>query len=371
MRHLQGVLLWASMTIAASSARGESARKVSLRLEAGEREPGAGRARLDAKELEKLRAAVQAAPRDRAARFALVKALVDVGQPREALAQARAWRARDAYNLVVVRLIGDILSELGERAAARRTYSAVVELQAQDPEAHRALATVLRQGGDLAGAHQRLSEAARLRPADKRIAFELADTAQRLERLGEAAERFRAIVADAETAEEIRYPSKQRLAQIYSAQRHATLRRGDGAEAARLARAIAALEVKGGAVNDIKIYLSWDTDRTDVDLWVTNPAGERISYQRKRGSCGGELFHDVTTGYGPESFTAHVARRGSYRVQVNFFDSSRRTFTEARGEVAVVLHEGTEREQRHVLPYRLFQPKQTATVAKIFVERAK
>ncbi len=33
----------------------------------------------------------------------------------------------------------------------------------------------------------------------------------------------------------------------------------------------------------------------------------------------------------------------------------------------MILNEGTAREQRHTLPYRLFKPKQTVTVALIDV----
>lgn len=357
---------------AAAGARAAGARPAGglvLRLERGAREPA--RRGLEPEALDALRAAVRAAPRDRAARFALAKALADAGRPEEALREARAWRQRDAYNLVVVRMIGDLYAELGRRAEARRAYSAVVELLAEDAEAHRALATVLRQGGDLEGAYDRLAVAARLRPEDTRIAFELADTAQRLERGAEAIRRFEAIVLGATTPDEVRYPAKQRLVQLYARARRTALARGEAREAARLMGAIDALQVKGGVTNAIKIYLSWDTDRTDVDLWVTNPRGEKIYYERKKGSCGGALYHDVTGGYGPESFTAPEAIAGRYKVEVSFYGTSRRSFSEARGEVVVILNEGSAAEERHVLPYRLFQPKQTVTVATIAVERSK
>ena len=198
-----------------------------------------------------------------------------------------------------------------------------------------------------------------------RIAFELADVAHRLGRKSEAARRFEAIVKSEDTPRQIRYPAKQRLAQIHAARRLAALRKGRKAEAARLEKAIAALAVKGGARNDIKIYLTWDTDRSDVDLWVVNPAGQKVFYSKKRGKFGGALFDDVTSGYGPESFTARRAARGTYLVQVNFYSTSRRAFSEARGEVVVILNEGTSAERRHVLPYRLFAPKQTVSVARI------
>jgi uncharacterized protein YfaP (DUF2135 family) len=166
----------------------------------------------------------------------------------------------------------------------------------------------------------------------------------------------------------VRYPAKQRLAQIDAAERRDAQGRGDGAAAARLGAEIEALGVKGGVENDVKIYLTWDTDRTDVDLWVRTPKGELVNYAHRAGAGGEALFDDVTSGYGPESFTAKNAQPGRYLVEVNYFSTRRQTFTEARGEVVVILGEGTAREQKHVLPYRLFKAKQTVSVAAIEVK---
>jgi hypothetical protein len=63
---------------------------------------------------------VQADPRDRAARLALVRAFVESGRLPEALDAARDWRAHDAYNLVAVRSVGDVYAEMGDRDRARR-----------------------------------------------------------------------------------------------------------------------------------------------------------------------------------------------------------------------------------------------------------
>ena len=102
-----------------------------------------------------------------------------------------------------------------------------------------------------------------------------------------------------------------------------------------------------------------------MDLWVTNPAGQKVFYKQKKGRFGGTLYDDVTNGYGPESFTARGAVSGMYTVQVNYFSGGRGTFKEARGEVIVVLNEGRDSEERVVLPYRLFRPGQTVTVAQV------
>ncbi len=267
----------------------------------------------------------------------------------------------------MVRLIGDLYSELGKQDEARRVYSAVVELLPKDATADRALASVLKQNGDLKSAYERLLDAAELlAPKDRRLAFELADVASRLGELHEARDRFEQIVTDNEAPEAVRYPAKQRLAQVYRqlAQQESTAK-------PELDQKLAALKLAGGTENDIKVYLTWDTDRSDVDLWVTNPSGERVFYGHKQGKFGEALFDDVTTGYGPESFTAPHAQPGQYLVQVNYYGAGRSNFSEARGAGGVVRAEGAPSEQKTVLPYRLYDVGQTVAVARIQVGGSK
>lgn len=365
----QALLVALTLGLAASPAMAETrsshTKHPRLTLVAVESEPTDGRTAPTDAEIDVLAQAVEADPKSRQARFDLVRALMRAGKLQDALAEARAWREKDAYNLVVVRLLGDIYSELGDTKNALRAYSAVVELLPKDYKAQRALASVLKQQGNLEAAYERLATAARERPEDMRIAFELADVAHRLGKFDEARERFEAISRSDDTNMAVRYPAMQRLAQIYATMRREAVTQGKSQEAGELDARIKALDIKGGAENDIKIYLTWDTDRSDVDLWVTNPAGEKISYQHKNGRFGDALYDDVTTGYGPESFTAPQAKPGAYLVQVNYYSAGQSSFPEARGEVIVVLGEGTEHEERHVLPYRLFHAGQTVTVARI------
>jgi predicted negative regulator of RcsB-dependent stress response len=360
----------AALVAAAPAARaaGDAARPMSL--VPGEREP-AQTDRPTADALAALRAKITDKPKDREARFHYVRALIRAGKLTDALAAARAWRAIDAYNLVVVRLIGDIYSELGDKPAARRAYSAVVELLPKDASAQRALASVLKQAGDLDGAYERLAAAAELSPKDQRLAFERADVAARLGRADEARTRFQDIVGDANAPRAISYPASQRLAQLDRQLARQAAAAGRADDARSLEGEIAGLHLAGGTENDIKVYLSWDTDKSDVDLWVTNPTGERVYYEHKTGKFGEALYDDVTTGYGPESFTAPHAQRGDYLIQINYFGAGRSNFSEARGEVVVILDEGKPSESRKVLPYRLFAVGQTATVARISVGGSK
>ncbi len=337
-----------------------------LALVAVDSEPR-GASRPSASDLERLGRDVLQDPEDRARRIAQVRALMTARDLDGALAAATAWRAKDAYNLVAVRALGDVLMERGDREQAERVYSAIVELLPRDPDAQRSVATILKQRGDLEGAHERLLAASSSRPGDPRLLFELADVELRLGQTDAAALRFEAVIAASETPEQIRYPAKQRLGQILGEARRATKAKGDVAAAKVLSDRLDGLALPGGLENDVHVYLTWDTDRTDVDLWVTTPGGEKIFYSHRHGSGGEELYDDVTTGYGPESFSARAAATGVYTVQVNYFSAGRTAFPEARGEVVVVLDEGRPTEQKSTLPYRLFAEKQTVTVARVVV----
>jgi tetratricopeptide (TPR) repeat protein len=320
----------------------------------------------DTDALASLRAAVAAAPKLRKPRLDLVHSLVRAGLLPEAHAAALEWRKHDAYNLVAVRQLGDIEAALGDQATARRTYSAIVELLPKDIEARRALATLFKQAGDLDGARRQLQAARVLAPDDRRTAFELGDVEQRLGHEAEAMRLFQETIDAPDTNEAVAYPARQRMSQLYAAARHRALAAKNPARAAELSQLIENLGVHGGIENDIKVYLSWDTDRTDVDLWVITPKGEKVFYAHKLGRDGESLFDDVTTGYGPETFTAEHAQPGDYKIVVDFY-GAREAGKEARGEIIVVVNEGRTDEQRRVFPYRLFDQKDSVTLARVHV----
>lgn len=73
---------------------------------------------------------------------------------------------------------------------------------------------------------------------------------------------------------------------------------------------------------DIQISLTWNTS-TDVDLWLTEPDGNRIWYQSRTSPSGGELDYDNTSGYGPENiFYLNEAPAGEYKVEVNYYSGA-------------------------------------------------
>jgi uncharacterized protein YfaP (DUF2135 family) len=136
-------------------------------------------------------------------------------------------------------------------------------------------------------------------------------------------------------------------------------------------------EEKGGVVEDevvvhaivppknLRITLTWDTPGTDIDLWVTGPDGVKIYYQNKQGATGGTLDTDVTTGFGPETYTQARAVPGTYRVQAHYYGGGPPT----RVTVTVVQGEGTPKERRDVLRAVLLKKDDVVQVGEYVIER--
>jgi tetratricopeptide (TPR) repeat protein len=66
---------------------------------------------------------------------------------------------------------------------------------------------------------------------------------------------------------------------------------------------------------DLRVVLTWDADNSDMDLWVTDPDGERCFYGAPLSYQGGRMSRDFTGGYGPEEFMLREAKPGIYRVE--------------------------------------------------------
>jgi len=80
---------------------------------------------------------------------------------------------------------------------------------------------------------------------------------------------------------------------------------------------------------DLRVALGWDSDNSDMDLWVTDPNGEKCYYSNKLTYQGGLISDDFTGGYGPEEFVLRDAKPGTYRVEAHYFGDRQQVVTGA------------------------------------------
>ena len=97
---------------------------------------------------------------------------------------------------------------------------------------------------------------------------------------------------------------------------------------------------------DLMIVITWNTDKTDIDLHVIEPSGEECYYSHKTTASGGELTADVTQGYGPEMYVIKNAEEGTYNVKAKYYSSDRNR-TQTRTKVYAIIYEnwGTDDEK--------------------------
>ena len=117
---------------------------------------------------------------------------------------------------------------------------------------------------------------------------------------------------------------------------------------------------------DVRIILTWDTDMTDMDLWVTEPSGEKAYYGNNNTTIGGLVSRDFTQGYGPEEYVLKKSMSGQYKLEANYYGSSAPTLTGAVTlQVDVFTNYGRANEKRQTLTIRLTQSKDVVHVGDV------
>jgi uncharacterized protein YfaP (DUF2135 family) len=95
----------------------------------------------------------------------------------------------------------------------------------------------------------------------------------------------------------------------------------------------------------LRVTLTWDTGDTDVDLWVTDPNGEKCYYANSTTASGLTLDFDDTNGFGPENITTTNIIPGDYFVQVHYYsDHDSENAIGSNAATVIRLNEGSPDE---------------------------
>ncbi|HED4878448.1 TPA: DUF2135 domain-containing protein [Stenotrophomonas maltophilia] len=119
---------------------------------------------------------------------------------------------------------------------------------------------------------------------------------------------------------------------------------------------------------DLRVVLAWDADNSDMDLWVTDPNGERAYYGNRLTYQGGQMSQDFTGGYGPEQFSLRNAKPGKYKVEANYFGSRQQLVTGATTlMLRLTTHWGTPKQKDQRVTMRLKDRAETVLVGEFEV----
>lgn len=117
---------------------------------------------------------------------------------------------------------------------------------------------------------------------------------------------------------------------------------------------------------DIRIVLTWNMDDCDIDLWVTDPNGEKCFYGHRQTKIGGRMSRDFTQGYGPEEFCIREAKEGSYKIEANYFGTRQQKLLQpVTVQAEVYTNFGRKNQKREVLTLQLNDVKGTFEIGGI------
>jgi len=274
-------------------------------------------------------------------RFAEVKDLLDAGRVAAARAMAESWSAEAPGDVLALIALGEAWEAAGETAGAARAYGSLIDLFPRRVDLRRLAGERLERLGEAGiGLAIDTYQKAVLERPDHPSGHRL--LAWALLRAGRLEEAFAALEAGLEQ----QYPGgrfagadrvlREDLGLLAAALLHA--------EPARREDVLERLEAHGARIESepsLRFVLTWETDANDVDLHVHDRKGGHAYYSQKTLPSGGELYADVTTGYGPECFTVNgPGDRGAapYRLRVHYY--SRGPMGYGMGTVQVVRHDG-------------------------------
>ena len=120
---------------------------------------------------------------------------------------------------------------------------------------------------------------------------------------------------------------------------------------------------------DLRIVLTWNTDNCDVDLWVTDPDGEKCYYGNKLTNNGGRISRDFTQGYGPEEFCIKNAPKGKYKIQAHYYGNhQQKQLQPVVVQAEVYTNFGRPDQEKQVLTLQLNDVKQEFLIGEVEVK---
>ncbi len=275
-------------------------------------------------------------------KFAEVMGLIDKKRNSEAVVFASNYRDTDPGDALALVALGQAFEAAGDLDQAGRAYGSIIDLFPGRADLRRFAGARLEhfaKPGDAAhwlvvDTYRKAFASRPDHPSGARL------LAYALARGGYVEEAFNTIVE----AFQRRYPSG----------RFAGVRRvlGDdvGILAAVFAKArperraeiekrLSELGVQISKKASLRFVLVWETDANDVDFHIRDGRGGHAFYSRPRLRSGGELYADVTTGYGPECFAIEgQALAYPYKLQAHYY--SRGPMGYGMGKLQILEHDG-------------------------------
>jgi len=269
--------------------------------------------------------------------FAEIQTALDGGKAKAALEQAWAWRLKHPTEVLAVVALGRALQATGETSQAARAYGSIIDLYPSRADLRRFAGNLLEETHQMDLATDTYRAAMEQRPDHPAVyhmlAMALVAGNKHLEALDVLA---KGIKARRRTGN---FPAVERILRedmAIIAGAHLARKPGQRGEVDARLHALGVQPTDGVG---LRFVLTWETDANDVDFHIFDAQKRHAYYSSKRlRGGGGELYADVTRGYGPECFAIHRPKAHPYRLFAHYY--SRGPMGYGMGRVQVIRHDG-------------------------------
>jgi tetratricopeptide (TPR) repeat protein len=274
--------------------------------------------------------------------LAAIMDLLGRGLRKEAMGKASAWQASNPGDVLALVGLGEAAEALGDVALAARSYGSLIDLFPGRADLRRFAGNRLERLASkeaLALAIDTYRAAVLQRPdhpaGHRLLAFALV-------KAGRMAEAFEVLAAGAtRNYPEGRFAGVERILREDLGLIAAAWIHGEPSRASEIRARLAKLGATAEEAPSLRFVLTWETDANDVDFHIRDGRGGHAYYAQRTLSSGGELYADVTTGYGPECFTIRGSAAGRalpYKLQAHYY--RRGPMGYGMGKLQVIEHDG-------------------------------
>lgn len=261
-----------------------------------------------------------------------------------ALAKAQAWHDKNPGDVLALIGLGESLEANKDLAQAARMYGSIIDLFPGRADLRRFAGERLERIASSTDATR-----ARTLAVDtyKRAVEERPDhltghrlLAYALLRAGNHAEAFAAILAGIDRDYPAgRFEGGERILREDAGLIGAAYAAADPSKKSEIVAALKKRQLALATGASTRFIMYWETDANDVDFHIQDAHGGHAWYSQKQLPSGGELYADVTTGYGPECFAIQgTPKAGPYKVSINYYSQGPMGY--GMGLLQIVKHDG-------------------------------
>jgi hypothetical protein len=238
----------------------------------------------------------------------------------KALGIARAWHLEAPGDVLALIALGEVLEAKHDTTQAARIYGSIIDLFPARADMRRFAGERLQRTGQ--GAAELVVDTYRRAVADRPdhatghrlLAYALARTND-----------YRGALAAILAGVDREYPSGRfegadRILREDAGMIAAAYIAAGGGDRTAIVADLAKRSIELPTGPSTRFIMYWETDANDVDFHINDSKGGHAYYSSRELPSGGELYADITTGYGPECFAiAGTPKAGPYKLSINYF----------------------------------------------------